>query len=171
MLLQQVQPIPTGFVSHVEPVKVSWSYKLLFASLAIFILFMVLVRGVFLRHSTSNTFWMFYFVFLLLLLALVIARRWPTKVELTATCVVLHTRLTTYSLPYERVVTVEMLNSICCFTGAACKFPKGGFTSFTSGVFFRTNDFGQSLAFSPQDPTRFLHQLQLSPLGNRIIAS
>jgi len=156
-------------VVHVEPAYISRGMKALMLVVIGLLLITIVVRLTVLRDSPLNSFWIVYFVVLLIAVAAVAHFRWPQSVTLAPTCVVLNTRCTSFSLSYERVQSVEVLPSVCCWFGAKCSNPKGGFTSFSNGVFFRSPDCGQSIAFSPTDFNAFVAALQASPLGNRII--
>jgi len=162
-------PAARPVVVHVERAYVSRGMKVLMTVFVFLMIIAIVVRSTVLRGTPLNNFWIAYFVVLLVAAALVIHFRWPQTVSLAPTCVVLNTRCTSFSLSYERVQSVEILPSICCWFGSKCSNPKGGFTSFSNGVFFRSPDCGQSITFSPTDLGAFVAALQAGPLGNRII--
>lgn len=171
-------PLAPG-VFHSEPVVVSTGMKvnvgvtlLLIAGLVGLNYYLIRCTNEYEYNYSFRYFWFIYSIFLFLLVGLTIMYRWPRRVDLTTSAVVLYTRWTSYSIPYERIAVVSMVPSVCCWFGHFCKFPKGAFTSFSNGIFFNSNDCGQSLCFSPQNIDRFTQAIaQTTPLRNRMVVA
>jgi len=118
--------------------------------------------------SNVKTFMIIYSIVLLIVFTISLLFRIPVAIQLQPTCLVVKTRMTSWSLSYERVNSVTLLPSVCCWFGALCSFPKGGFTSLSDGVFFHSNDCGQSICFSPTDIMAFRTMLNQTSLGARV---
>jgi len=164
-------PMAGGVYGHVEPSSVGIGIKIMMLSVwSVIVLLTIIYSSVMWDDdSGSATFFIVYMIVILAVTILAVVIKWPTATTLSPTCVILSTRCTSFSLSYERITSVELLPSVCCWCGAACTAPKGSFTSLTNGVFFRSPDCGQSIAFSPQDFPRFVDALRRTPLANRII--
>lgn len=50
----------------------------------------------------------------------------------------LFTLCRTFTVSFDLIQRVEVVRSTCCYMGAACSFPRGSFTSFSDGVFFKS---------------------------------